>query len=186
MDVRAFVGLGSNLGDREARLAFGAAELRATAGVEVLAASRLYETAPVGPPGQGPYLNAALALRVELTARALLARLLAIERATGRVRGERWGPRPLDLDLLLYGDRVIREAALEVPHPRLVERPFVLEPLAEIASDVRHPVTGATIGSLARSVRDPDAVRPYAGSEWARASAGQGTAAGEEEGKRDG
>jgi 2-amino-4-hydroxy-6-hydroxymethyldihydropteridine diphosphokinase len=157
----ACVGLGSNLGDRAGQLARALEALRATPGVARLEASRLYETEPVGPP-QGRYLNAAARLETTLGPRSLLARLLAIERAAGRVRGtERNAPRTLDLDLLLYGDLCLEEPDLVLPHPRLHQRAFVLEPLCELAPELLHPVLGATIGALAARVRDPAAVHPY-------------------------
>jgi 2-amino-4-hydroxy-6-hydroxymethyldihydropteridine diphosphokinase len=160
--MRCFVALGSNLGDREAELRRALARLGATPGVEVVAVSRLYETEPVGPP-QPPYLNAAAALESTLDAQALLARLLAIEREAGRTRGpERNTPRALDLDLLLFGSACREEPELTLPHPRLHERAFVLEPLAEIAAEVEHPRLGLRIGELAERARDPRAVRPYA------------------------
>jgi 2-amino-4-hydroxy-6-hydroxymethyldihydropteridine diphosphokinase len=114
----------------------------------------------VGPPPQGPYLNGAAELVTSLGARALLDRLLAIEAAAGRRRGAlRNAARPLDLDLLLFGGQRIDEPGLRVPHPRLHERAFVLEPLCEIAARLVHPVLGETIEQLARCVRDPAAVR---------------------------
>jgi len=171
--VRAWVALGSNLGDREARLAEAIAALRTTPGIGALEVSRLYETEPVGPPGQGPYLNAVAGLETDLEPRALLERLLAIEAAAGRRRsGTRNEARVLDLDLLLHGDARLVEPGLVLPHPRLHERAFVLEPLAELAPDLVHPVLGERIAVLAGRVRDPAAVRLHAparirgGSEW--------------------
>ncbi len=156
----AYLALGSNLGDREAHLAAALAGLRATAGLAVTAVSSVYETDPVGPPPQGPYLNAAARVRTRLAPRALLARLLEIEAGRGRVRrGVRDAPRTLDLDLLLYGDRCVEGPELTVPHPRLCERAFVLEPLCEIAGGVLHPVRGERIETLAARVRDTGAVR---------------------------
>lgn len=143
----AYIALGSNLGDRAANLehAFGA--LAALPGTSLIARSSVHETEPVGPP-QSRYLNAAAALDTGLSARGLLESMLAIERECGRVRrGERWGPRTLDLDLLLHGDGVIDEPGLRVPHPRLHERLFVLVPLAEIAG-------GVVVPGLARSVAE--------------------------------
>lgn len=160
MTTRAYIALGANLGDRAGALARAVEALRATPGVRVVAVSRTWETAPVGPP-QPAYSNAALALDTELDAIALLARLHAIEAAAGRVRsGKRNLPRSLDLDLLLFGGLVIDADELVVPHPRMSERAFVLEPLAEIAPGLVHPVLGETIAALAARVRDPAAARP--------------------------
>jgi 2-amino-4-hydroxy-6-hydroxymethyldihydropteridine diphosphokinase len=158
--ARAFVSLGSNLGSREAALAGAAAALRATPGVSDVVVSAVYETDPVGPGPQGPYLNAVARLDTTLSPHELLARLLAVERAYGRERGpERHAARTLDLDLLLHGERVIDAPGLCVPHPRLPERAFVLEPLAELAPEVVHPVLRETASRLAERVRDPAAVR---------------------------
>jgi 2-amino-4-hydroxy-6-hydroxymethyldihydropteridine diphosphokinase len=151
--VDAYVGLGSNLGDREELLALAVRELRASARTRVLALSPIYETEPVGGPAQGPYLNAVAALRTGLAPRALLERLLAIEALAGRERGAvRNEARRLDLDLLLYASRVIDEPGLVVPHPRLHERAFALVPLRDLAPDLVHPVLGETIERLARRV----------------------------------
>jgi 2-amino-4-hydroxy-6-hydroxymethyldihydropteridine diphosphokinase len=161
---RAFVALGSNLGEREARLAGAIAALRRTRGIRVLAVSPVYETDPVGPPPQGPYLNAVARLETALPPHALLERLQAIEAAAGRTRDG--GPntaRTLDLDLLFYGDEKIREPGLEVPHPRLHERAFVLEPLCDLAPDWIHPTLHESVEDLARRVRDPAAVRRWTG-----------------------
>ena len=127
MRISAFIGLGSNLGDREATVE---AALAALPGVT--AVSRLRETAPVGVVDQPPFLNGVARLETELSPRELLDTLLAVERSLGRERRERWGPRTIDLDLLLYGNEVVDEPGLTVPHPRLHERRFVLEPLAEL------------------------------------------------------
>lgn len=158
--TRAYVALGSNLGDRRRLLEGALRELDAAPGVRVLARSRIYETAPVGPTPQGPYLNAVARVATSLAPRALLDRLLDIEARAGRTRdGRRDAPRTLDLDLLLYGDRCLREEGLEIPHPRMHLRGFVLEPLRELAADLVHPACGEPIRVLAERVRDPAAVR---------------------------
>jgi 2-amino-4-hydroxy-6-hydroxymethyldihydropteridine diphosphokinase len=149
----ALVALGANLGDRRATLAAAVRRLRAEPGVRVAAASAFYETAPVGgPPGQGPYLNAAVALQTDTSPEELLRLLHHIEHEHGRVRAEQDGPRTLDLDLLLYADVQVHDASqppdLILPHPRLHERRFVLEPLAELLPDKRVPGLGATAREL--------------------------------------
>ncbi len=164
----AYVSIGTNLGDRAARIRGAVRSIAALPGTNVLGLSPIFETDPVGPPPQGAYLNAALHVETALSARALLDALLAIEGAAGRERGARNAARTLDLDLLLYGDETIDEPGLTVPHPRLAERAFVLEPLAALAPRLRHRVLGATIAELAVRVRDPAAVRPWSGdtAEW--------------------
>ena len=138
--MRAFVGLGANLGDRRASILSAIEALRADADVDVVAVSSLRETDPVGNLDQPRFLNGAVALETHLRPRELLERLLAIERSLGRERtGPRFGPRTIDLDLLLYGDEVVAEPGLTVPHPRLVERRFVLEPLVELDPDLTLP-----------------------------------------------
>lgn len=141
--MRAFVGLGANLGDREQTLGAAVDALAAEPGIEVVAVSTLRETEPVGVGDQPRFLNGAAELETTLTARELLDRLLGIEQRFGRVRspGEHC-PRTLDLDLLLYADEVIDEPGLAVPHPRLHERRFVLEPLAELAPSLLVPGRG--------------------------------------------
>jgi len=150
--VRTYVGLGANLGDRERTLREAVAALGAEEGIEVLAVSTLRETEPVGVGEQPPFLNGAAALDTTLEAPELLERLLAVEQRFGRVRvpGEH-GPRTLDLDLLLYGDEQIDEPGLAVPHPRLHERRFVLEPLVELDPGLVVPGRG-TVESLLRGL----------------------------------
>jgi 2-amino-4-hydroxy-6-hydroxymethyldihydropteridine diphosphokinase len=135
--TRAYVGVGSNLGDREATIRAAIAALPG-----VLAVSELRETDPVGLTDQPTFLNGAVALETELSPRELLDTLLAVERQLGRERRERWGPRTIDLDLLVYGDAIVAEPGLSVPHPRLHERRFALEPLAELDPDLAVPGRG--------------------------------------------
>jgi 2-amino-4-hydroxy-6-hydroxymethyldihydropteridine diphosphokinase len=145
----AFVGIGSNLGEREINLGRALELLSAEDGIEVSAVSEIRETEPVGPVEQGPFLNGAARLETSLAPRELLERLLAIENRLGRVRTERWGPRTIDLDLLLYGNERIDESGLTVPHPRLHERRFVLEPLADLDPALEIPAKGSVSALLA-------------------------------------
>ena len=141
---RAFVALGSNLGDREATIRDAVRELGDAPAVRVLGVSALIDTEPVGVVGQPRFLNGVAAVETELTARDLLDLLLRVERGLGRTREEAapHGPRTIDLDLLLYGDEEIDEPGLTVPHPRLHEREFVLGPLAEVAPGIEVPGKG--------------------------------------------
>lgn len=131
-DETVFVALGSNLGDRAARLAAARSAIAALPDTTVLAASAVEETAPIGPAGQPPYLNQMLALRTRLAPLALLDALLDAERAAGRERGERWGARTLDCDVVRFGARVLSHPRLVVPHPELANRPFWLRELDEL------------------------------------------------------
>jgi 2-amino-4-hydroxy-6-hydroxymethyldihydropteridine diphosphokinase len=145
----AFVGIGSNLGDREAHLSRAIELLSAEDGVEVSGVSKIRETEPVGPVEQGPFLNGAVRVETELPPRGLLDRLLGIEQRLGRVRHERFGPRTIDLDLLLYGEDVVEEPGLTLPHPRLKERRFALEPLVDLDPDLTIPGVGPISALLA-------------------------------------
>jgi 2-amino-4-hydroxy-6-hydroxymethyldihydropteridine diphosphokinase len=148
--VRAYIGLGGNLGDRRSYLERAVDLLGRDPDLRVAEVSSLHDTEPVGYVEQPRFLNAVAAVDTELGARELLERILAVERALGRERtGPRYGPRTIDLDLLLYGDEEIEEPDLVVPHPRLAERAFVLEPLAELAPDLVLP-DGRRIADLAR------------------------------------
>jgi 2-amino-4-hydroxy-6-hydroxymethyldihydropteridine diphosphokinase len=133
--MRAFLGMGSNLGDRGRYLAEAVSSLSGVVGV-----SPVYETDPVGGPGgQGAYLNLVVEIETDLTPRQLLGVCHRLEAAAGRVRAERWGPRTLDVDVLLFGSREVADADLQIPHPRMRERAFVMAPLADLAPDVVDP-----------------------------------------------
>jgi len=159
-----YLGLGSNLGNRQANLRDALRGLWRMGRVEAM--SSLYETEPVGGPEQPPFLNAACRFETGLEPRPLLRFLQGLEHELGRrPGGERWGPRAIDLDILLYEDRLLDEGDLVVPHPRLAERPFVLVPLAEIAAGERHPVVGKTVAQLLK-VTGEQGVRRVAGAGW--------------------
>ena len=148
----AYIGVGANLGDREATMRAALAALDATPGVRVVAVSSIRETEPVGYLDQPRFLNAAAAVETELEARGLLDALLAVEQRLGRTReGPRFGPRTIDLDLLVFGQEQIDEPGLTVPHPRLHERAFVLEPLAELDPELVVPGRGP-LESLRRNL----------------------------------
>jgi len=159
----AYIGLGANIGNREANLRVA---LRGMSRMtRVLAVSALYETEPQGVAGP-PYYNTACRIEVGLEPLPLLRFLKGLEAEIGRrPGGERWGPRPIDLDILLYGEETLDSEALVIPHPRLAERAFVLAPLAEIAAGLRHPVLGRTIAELARGM-DTSGVRQIAAAGW--------------------
>ncbi len=139
----AYIGLGSNLDDPRRQVSQALAELGSLPGSRLLASSSLYRTPPMGPPGQPDYINAVAQIETALSPHALLDALQAIERAHDRVRSVRWGPRTLDLDLLLYDQQEIADERLCVPHPGLTERAFVVLPLLEIAPTLRVPGFGA-------------------------------------------
>lgn len=173
--VEAYIGVGANLGDRESAILEAVGKLsRLTKPAECAGASgqpelpipqwagvdfssdlsSVFESTPVGgPPGQSDFLNLVIRIRTVFPPGWLLAELRGIERAMGRAPGVRWGPRRMDLDLLLYGDRVVEEPGLSVPHPRIAERRFVLEPLAELAPDLPLPGLGRSVGDLCREAR---------------------------------
>jgi 2-amino-4-hydroxy-6-hydroxymethyldihydropteridine diphosphokinase len=159
----AYLALGTNLGDREGYLREAIARLGAAPGVNFRRASRVYETEPVGPPGQPQYLNMVVELEVaeEVTPRRLLETAKRIESDLGRQHRERWGPREIDIDVLLVGDERVKEDDFEVPHPRLWERPFVVVPLADLAPELVSP-EGDTAAARAARWRAGHGVKCYA------------------------
>ena len=146
--TRAFVGLGANLGDPEQQLRRALALLDREPQLAIAAVSPVYRSAPLGPAGQPDYLNAAAAVDTDLSAMDLLDRLQTVETALGRRRGERWGPRHIDLDLLLYGSEIINTPRLYVPHPELSQRNFVLQPLIDLCGSGFRLPGGAELGTL--------------------------------------
>lgn len=159
METDAYIGLGSNLGDRELNLLRAVAELGKLPGSRVTGLSPFYETSPVGVSDQPFFINAAMRLSTRLTPHALLIQLQNIERVIfHRKRTQHWGPRPMDLDLLLFGDLVINCDELTIPHPRMAERRFVLEPLCSLAPDLLHPVLGRPMRELLAALQSTEHV----------------------------
>jgi 2-amino-4-hydroxy-6-hydroxymethyldihydropteridine diphosphokinase len=156
----AYLSLGSNIGDRAANIARAIEELRAR-GVRVTRESSLYETEPVEFLNQAWFLNCAIEVETDLRPGQLMAVLLEIERAMGRERRVPKGPRLIDMDILLYGEEVVNEPGLEIPHPRMAERKFVLVPLAEIAGEAIHPVSLLTIAEMLDATADQSEVRKW-------------------------
>lgn len=156
MPVIAYIGLGSNMGDREENIRRAVALLAEA--VRVVTRSSLYETGPVGYEEQADFLNAVTMVETTLSAGELLALCCSIEARLGRVRSRAWGPRTIDLDILLYGDTILNTPELQVPHPRMAERKFVLAPLAEIAPSVLHPVLRRTAEELLRELKGGERV----------------------------
>ena len=158
--MKVYLGIGSNLGNREENVRKALSMLDETDGIAVKTVSSCYETEPVGPvTGQNDFYNVVAEIETTLGPQELLARTNAVERSLGRVRGERWGPRTIDIDILLWDDRVIDEDGLQVPHPEMAGRAFVLVPLAEIAPDVVHPTAGKSIAELVSQLDDGYRVR---------------------------
>jgi 2-amino-4-hydroxy-6-hydroxymethyldihydropteridine diphosphokinase len=153
--MKAWIAVGSNLGDRWSRLVLAARALRTAPGVAVLRASRVWDTAPLGPP-QPRYLNAVLEVETTRTPESLLGLLREVEQRAGRTRDLRWGPRTLDLDLLLFDDRIVCTPGLTLPHPEMAWRRFVLAPLAELRPDLPVPGTDSTVGRLLAAAPELD------------------------------
>ena len=154
-----YLGLGTNLGDRAANLQAAVAGLAKN--LQVTAVSPIYETPPWGITDQPDFLNMCLTAETDLPPHELLALLKKLEKEIGRVSGERWGPRLIDIDLLFYTHQIIETEKLTIPHPEMPERAFVLRPLADIAANFVHPVIGETIAALAAKV-DDEGIRPFA------------------------
>lgn len=163
MKELVYIGMGSNIGDREGALLSAVQWLSRIDGARVLRKSSVYESAPIGPP-QPRYLNAAIEIECALAPTQLLAILQQIEKEMGRTRSTHWGPRPIDLDILLWGERVLAEENLQIPHPGLHERRFALEPLCELNPGALHPIFGQTIGELLSKVQAQEVVK--LGSPW--------------------
>lgn len=157
MRETAYLSLGSNVGDRAANLRAAVAQLDAAG--RLLAVSALYETQPVDVPGQAWFLNSVVAIETGKTPRELLQFALQVEATLGRLRMEEKGPRKIDIDVVLFGDRVVNEPGLKIPHPAMHRRRFVLEPLAEIAPEARHPVLGKTTRELLAALEGGQTVR---------------------------
>ncbi|MCH7605155.1 2-amino-4-hydroxy-6-hydroxymethyldihydropteridine diphosphokinase [Patescibacteria group bacterium] len=155
----AYLALGSNIGDREKYLKRAVEEI--TEENEILAHSSLYETEPVGYENQGWFLNAVIKIQTSLSAEQLLQSLLAIEKRLERTRTVENGPRTIDIDVLFYDSEIIQEDGLEIPHPRLQDRSFVLIPLVEVAPRLMHPRLQKTVGSILRELQDQKGVHLY-------------------------
>lgn len=159
METDAYIALGSNLGDRELNLLRAVGEIGKLPAGRITGLSSFYETSPVGVSDQPLFYNAVLRLSTGLSAHDLLERLQQIESTVfARTRTVRWGPRTMDLDLLLFGDEVIDDDTLTVPHPRLAERRFVLQPLCDIAPDLVHPVLAQSVADLLAGLRSDETV----------------------------
>jgi 2-amino-4-hydroxy-6-hydroxymethyldihydropteridine diphosphokinase len=161
----SYIGIGSNLGDKLENCRRAISAVAAEEKNRIVRCSSFYKTEPVGKKDQDWFVNAALAVETSLLPRELLDLLLAVETDLGRERRERWGPRVIDLDILFYGDRVVHEPGLEIPHPRVQDRRFVLVPMQEIAPDLVHPLLRRSVAELLSSLNEGDRVLPLGGEE---------------------
>ena len=151
--TKVYAGLGSNLGNKRENIIKAIDRLNACEGICVKEKSGFYNTAPVGGPLQPDYVNCVIGMETEIEPQVLLEEFKKIEIGLGRKPGVRWGPRVVDLDILLYGNRIVDEHNLKIPHERMHERAFVLEPLCEISPDIKHPVSGISISELLEKLK---------------------------------
>jgi 2-amino-4-hydroxy-6-hydroxymethyldihydropteridine diphosphokinase len=163
--IVAFIGIGANLGDPAAQCRDAVRRVGTIPGVRVLRCSSLYRTAPLGPMEQGWFINAVAEVRTDLSPAKFFEALKAIERQMGRTDGPRWGPRVIDLDILLYGQEVVDQEGLKIPHPEMHRRRFVLAPLCELASYEIHPAFGVSARGLLDRIDDTGVVELYAPEE---------------------
>ncbi len=163
---KAYISLGTNLGNRLDNLTRALNMLQKETGVKIIAVSALYETAPVGGPEQGPFLNACAILETALSPTKLLLEMLAVEDRLGRVRKERWGPRVIDLDLLIYAEIRMTTPLIGLPHPRLIERDFVLVPLADIAPELIIPGQSKKVADLLAARPGTEDVKLFLPAGW--------------------
>ncbi len=154
----AYIGIGSNLGDRRANIEESIQRLTSIPGIDLAAVSDLYETEPVGNISQGWFLNLVIAVQTRLTSLKLFRWMQRVEQDMGRQRTTRWGPRQIDLDLLIYEDQCLETAELTIPHPRMHDRRFVLEPLCQIAPNLKHPHFQVSVESLLNALKDDKVV----------------------------
>ncbi|MFQ5965730.1 MAG: 2-amino-4-hydroxy-6-hydroxymethyldihydropteridine diphosphokinase [Candidatus Scalinduaceae bacterium] len=151
--AKVYVGLGSNLGNREKNLVSAITKINACKGIHVVNKSGFYKTKPIGGPAQPDYVNCVLELDTDITPQKLLEKCKRIESELGRTRGVRWGPRVIDIDILLYGSKVVNDHNLKIPHENMHTRIFVLEPLYEISPDLKHPILKKTIFELMKELK---------------------------------
>ena len=151
--TKGYAGLGSNLGNKRENITRAIGRINAYEEISIKEKSGFYDTAPVGGPPQPDYVNCVIEMETEIEPQTLLKEFKKIEVELGRKSGVRWGPRVVDLDILLYGDRIINDHNLKIPHERMHERIFVLEPLCEISSDIKHPVSGISFSELLEKLK---------------------------------